>query len=763
PLLLVIVSLAGLVVVPWVMQRRTAALQAEIIDFSSPARGLVTRIQYELAMEMAATRGLLLTGRESYVRAHEEARSARLSALSRLLALSAEVGPYAYERVLDLEKELGRADFLLDALYAGRISRSEYLARLPEQQSLVEDTLKHTAILDSVFSEEENVRRREANRITRSSVWAETGLVALASIAALFVALLGARQRALVRRLARHSRRETALKEAARKLGEAASAGEAAEVIAALAVSTTRADGAFVERTDLPSPDVEVVASFGHGTPLVGTRVPFPGSLSDEMIESGEPHVLSDDGAIGERLAPYLRETCPGCSCLVVPLSTKGTLLGALVMLRKATTESFSDGDVSAARSLGDLASAGLRRLMLVDELTESERRFRLVTDHLRQVIWLGSPDLTQRYFVNPACEAVFGTSREEFLSAPQAIVHRIHPDDRDRIVDAMGRLPERRFDERYRVERPDGQVRWIWSRVYPILREGGEAPLAAGIMEDITELKNGEEDRERLLESERAALAQSEEARAEEARGREELERVTRSRARLIRGFSHDLKNPLAAADGFLQLLERSKREPLTAGQRERVEKVRRSLHAALDLIENLLELARAEGGGLEIERAPVDLGEVVAEAAEEYRAQAEAAGLRLEATLPAEPVKVLSDRQRIRQVLSNFLSNAVKYTDTGRIIAGVTMTVAGRLGVFVADTGRGLSAEDRERIFQEFSRGESAAGREGVGIGLSISRAIASALRGEITVESEVGKGSTFTLWLPLDTEESGPPYAA
>mgnify|MGYP000871372769 FL=1 len=265
-------------------------------------------------------------------------------------------------------------------------------------------------------------------------------------------------------------------------------------------------------------------------------------------------------------------------------------------------------------------------------------------------------------------------------------------------------------------------------------------------------DLKRAVEERDEVLRRERAARAEAE-------RQREELRRVTESRARLIRGFGHDLKNPLVAADGHLQLLARSRARPLPEEEREHLDRARRSLHRALDLLDSLLEFGRAEAGEVLLELAPLDPGELVVEVAEEYRARAEEKGLTLETEVPEGLPTLISDRRRIGQILGNFLSNAVKYTVRGRIAVGARCQEGAdaRVGLFVSDTGPGIAPEDRERVFEEFHR----LGREGegAGIGLAFSSLLAGALGGSIELESEVGAGSTFTLWLPLRPSQGSP----
>jgi signal transduction histidine kinase len=255
------------------------------------------------------------------------------------------------------------------------------------------------------------------------------------------------------------------------------------------------------------------------------------------------------------------------------------------------------------------------------------------------------------------------------------------------------------------------------------------------------------------------AALAYEKVRLLDEARsGREQLMRVIKSRSRLMRGFSHDVKNPLGAADGYAELLSAGIYGELNAEQHESITRLRRSLHAAIDLIDDLHEMARAETGNIHLSLKLVDLGEIVRGSGDEYRAAAEASGLALSVDVPATPLIIETDRVRVRQILSNLLSNAIKYTDRGSIALRARREPAESDGepeswaaIEVRDTGRGIEPEKWDAIFEEFVR-LGASEKSGAGLGLAVSQRLALALRGRITVRSEVGRGSTFTLRLPL-----------
>lgn len=253
--------------------------------------------------------------------------------------------------------------------------------------------------------------------------------------------------------------------------------------------------------------------------------------------------------------------------------------------------------------------------------------------------------------------------------------------------------------------------------------------------------------ERERLL-------FQEQEARAEADRRRIALEEVTESRARLIRCFSHDVRNPLGVVDAQAYILEDGRLfGPLNDKQRESVQRIRRSVRVSMGLIDDLLELARAEAGQIELDVVDTDIAQLVREVAEYFEAQATSRGVPLEVRV-ADGLRTTTDPARVRQVLGNLLSNAAKYAPQQPVTVEAASRKDGHgpgdwIAVRVIDKGPGIPKEQQEQIFQEFSR-LAPHGQQGIGIGLAISRRIARLMGGAVTVESEPGRGAEFVLWL-------------
>jgi signal transduction histidine kinase len=232
--------------------------------------------------------------------------------------------------------------------------------------------------------------------------------------------------------------------------------------------------------------------------------------------------------------------------------------------------------------------------------------------------------------------------------------------------------------------------------------------------------------------------------------RQRADVTRAAESRAALLRGVTHDVKNPLGAAVGYADLLHDGLVGSLTEQQTDMVRRIRRLVAQAVDTIGDLLELAHADSG-LQIEYTHADLGTVAGEVVDDHRGMARERGLTLESA--ATPAAVVTDPRRARQVLANLVSNAIKYTPKGGVVrVGVVHDGGERVGVEVRDTGPGIPPELREKLFEEFFRVRSAPGAaNGNGLGLAISRRIARLLGGDVSFSPNESGGSVFTLWLP------------
>jgi signal transduction histidine kinase/CHASE3 domain sensor protein len=230
-----------------------------------------------------------------------------------------------------------------------------------------------------------------------------------------------------------------------------------------------------------------------------------------------------------------------------------------------------------------------------------------------------------------------------------------------------------------------------------------------------------------------------------------ERLTRANRVKTEFLASMSHELRTPLSAILGFADLLVTSPKEQLSPRARESLERIKRNGEHLLELINDVLDLAKAETGRVEVRMAAVDVAQLSRACVAEVDSLRGGKELRLAVDADGEIV-TMTDAQRVRQILLNLLSNAIKFTDRGEVMLRVRVT-ATEIHVSVEDTGIGIPAGAMKELFQDFHQLDMGDGRryEGTGVGLALSRRLARALGGEIEVRPHEGGGSVFTLVLP------------
>ena len=321
-----------------------------------------------------------------------------------------------------------------------------------------------------------------------------------------------------------------------------------------------------------------------------------------------------------------------------------------------------------------------------------------------------------------------------------------VHPDDFDAVASdfiAMVTGSRNQLHERYRVRHAEGEWVTVDSRAQAIVDEDGTFRGAVVVTRDVTDRLRSEERLEAL---------------------REAAEQASRAKSEFLSRMSHELRTPLNAILGFSQLLEM---DELPVPQSDAVDHILRAGRHLLELIDEVLDIARIESGHLELAIRPVLVAEVVAEAIGAVRPMADRSEVVVQnAVDPDEGPAVLADRKRLLQVLTNLVSNGVKYNRPGgRVDVACVPAPEGRVRIAVSDTGQGIAPENLDRVFEPFERlGAAQAGVEGTGVGLSLARRLVDHMQGVLEATSVQEVGSTFTVELPLavlpEDEGQGPP---
>ncbi|MFL5593448.1 MAG: MHYT domain-containing protein [Gemmatimonadaceae bacterium] len=353
-----------------------------------------------------------------------------------------------------------------------------------------------------------------------------------------------------------------------------------------------------------------------------------------------------------------------------------------------------------------------------------TRNRFENLLHLLPQVVWFGEPDGKISY-CNPYWYEYTGLSEKETLG--DGWIDAIHPDDHERVVGSW-RAAVREgndYEVELRLRDRDGGYCWFLARSRSSRDESGKVNAWLGIAVDIEERKKAEE------EAWAASQAKSE----------------------FLASMSHELRTPLNAIGGYAELLAMGVRGSLNAEQAQDIARIRRSQQHLLTLINDVLNFAKVDAGQAEYRLTAVPVDEALRDTESMIAPQILAKGLRYTYKGGDKTASVLADPEKLQQIVLNLLTNAVKFTDSGGSITLSAKPSGKCIDISVADTGAGIPQEKLDRIFDPFVQAERRLNQpvQGVGLGLAISRDLAQAMGGEITVESKVGKGSTFTLSLP------------
>jgi PAS domain S-box-containing protein len=371
--------------------------------------------------------------------------------------------------------------------------------------------------------------------------------------------------------------------------------------------------------------------------------------------------------------------------------------------------------------------------------LTESEERFRSLTEATSAIVWSTTPD---GEFRRVTSEWTRFTGQAPAEAAGRGFLEAVHPEDRERTRTAWEQAVETRtlYAVEHRLRRHDGVYRYMDVRGVPILEEDGRVREWVGAHADITARKEAE------LQLEAA---------------KEAAEEANRAKSQFLANMSHELRTPLSAVIGYSEMLQEEMEDLGEESLLSDMRKIESNARHLLGLINDVLDLSKIEAERMEIYAEEFDVAGTVNDVAATVGALVAKKDNSLDVRLAGELGSAHTDATKLRQCLINLLSNAAKFTEGGLIT--LTAEREHRQGTdwfrfTVTDTGIGMSEEQLARLFQRFSQADASTTRRfgGTGLGLAITRAFARMLGGEIAVASKEGEGTTFTLDLPARYEE-------
>jgi PAS domain S-box-containing protein len=377
--------------------------------------------------------------------------------------------------------------------------------------------------------------------------------------------------------------------------------------------------------------------------------------------------------------------------------------------------------------------------------LRKSEERFQLIARATNDTVWDWDL-LTNRVWWNEGIRTVFGYSADAVLHDGHWWDQHIHPEDRDQIIAGMRRViagGEQFWSAEYRYRRADGCYADVFDRAYVMHDPAGKPVRMIGAMMDITERKRVEK---------------------ELARARDEALESVRLKSEFLANISHEVRTPLNGIIGMTVLLQDSELSPEQHGF---VETIKNSSEALLVIINDILDFSKMEAGKLQFETLDFDLPSTVENTIEMLADRAERKHIELVLLIhPDVPPRLRGDPARLRQVLTNLVVNAIKFTERGEVVVRVAVEQENdshvTLGFTVKDTGVGIPPAALPYLFQAFSQADGSTTRKygGTGLGLAISKQIVEMMGGQIGVESTLGEGSTFWFTIRLLKQEEARP---
>jgi PAS domain S-box-containing protein len=388
-------------------------------------------------------------------------------------------------------------------------------------------------------------------------------------------------------------------------------------------------------------------------------------------------------------------------------------------------------GQISGVMSIGvEVTDQVLSR----QRVQHAEERLRLAVEVADVGIWDFNPD-TELLTWDNRCRAFFGLPADAPISYP-IWLSRICEDDRTHAKAAMQRALSSVDDSDYAVEYrtvelPDGPARWVAAQGKAFFDHAGRPIRVLGTIIDVTERKRAEAERERLYA---------------------EAQRAIRSRDDLLATVSHDLRSPLGTVMMVTVLLQRHAGDGDPARIVKHAGAIKRAADTMERLIRDLLDMAAIEAGHLSTDFALHDAAKLITDAVEHSQPVAQAKALTLRGTWSGSPnIQVRCDRDRIGQVFSNLIGNATKFTPQDGVISVTGRQVEDRVAFTITDTGSGIDPVDLPRVFERFWQAKEQA-KAGTGLGLAICQGIVQHHGGLLTVESTLGRGTTFSFSLPI-----------
>ncbi|MGB3204254.1 MAG: PAS domain-containing sensor histidine kinase [Crinalium sp.] len=365
--------------------------------------------------------------------------------------------------------------------------------------------------------------------------------------------------------------------------------------------------------------------------------------------------------------------------------------------------------------------------------LKESNERFQQLAENINEVFWLSNPQKSKTIYISPAYQEIWGRTCESLYQKPNSFIDYIHPEDREGfIIQLFQHRLGKYYEAIYRIMKPNGEVRWIHERGFPIKNSSGIVERVAGIAEDITDRKTAEAEIYKALQIEK------------------ELNEL---QSRFITTTSHTFRTPLATILSATELLEHYGHKFQPEHKQKLFDQIKNTVQEMTQILNDILIINRTEAGKLELKTAPLDLKKLLQYIVGEMQ-------VIMGKNHPISLVHhgncsdVVMDERLLWHIFYNLLSNAIKYSPQGGKVEVELICKDREVICSIQDYGIGIPADEQKLIFEPFHRGNNIDNIPGIGMGLSLVKRFVDLHGGNITLESKVDVGSRFVVTIPFDT---------
>jgi PAS domain S-box-containing protein len=722
---------------------RTGVLRNEISVVLEPARAEADRMVTHFDRQVAAVRGFRISGDARYLSRFEAARAERLDAQQQAAEPAARLGPHVTALLDDFARAAAAWDTSHERYTAAAAPAPSPSSDTATREAEYDAAIQAGAHLEERLRVEAEDRRSIIRREERRGILVAAVLALLALAAAVVVATIS-------HRLSRYGAHVEGLYRESRGL-----AAELGRTVEALRRRTAEAEAELQQRqraqqalhaeeerfralADNIPQLVWMADSSGYIFWYNQRWYDYTGATPEEMEGwgwQGVHHPAFVEQAL-ERLSQAIAAEEPWEDTF--PL--RGRNGEYRWFLSRAMPIRDEDGRVAlwfgTNTDITEQREAAAERERLTTELERQRNLLKAVTDNATSALLM--MDTSGRgTFWNPAAERMTGYSAEEAMGRTlHELVHHTRPDGSNFPIEecpidrALPRGVEVEGHEDLFIRR-SGEFFPVVCAAKPIVENGRPAGTVIEVR-DVTEEKRAAE-----------ALRHA----------KEEAEAGSRAKSQFLATMSHELRTPLNAILGFTDLMDMGIPEPLPEPSRAQVKRIDESARHLLNIIEQILTFSRMEAQQEHAASEPVDLPDVVASAVRMLEPLAARKGLRMTTRLDGIPQTVISDAQKLRQILVNLLGNAVKFTQDGEVSLHARQQ-GNELVMEVRDTGIGIPPEHLARVFEPFWQVDQSHTRAhgGTGLGLTVSRSLAQLLGGDVHGRSEPGRGSTFEFRIPL-----------